>query len=224
MEGQGQSPGGGGDGGQQQGGGGGGGKRRRRRRRGGGGGGGQNQNREGGGQPGEGGGGGGGQPQQARDGRPRNPQRDQQQRGGGGGGGQPGEGGGRNKDRGRRDRGGRDRGGRDREDRDRDRGPPMDPRLKSYEKNVPKNEPAFKHVKHRYGLVVFDKLDHAKADLEGLRAKAKEFDQLNIVIRAEGGMDDPDLNGLGNVKVFAGTAWALIHDRRKEEGWYEEPR
>lgn len=100
----------------------------------------------------------------------------------------------------------------------------MDPRLKAYEKYVPKNEPAFKHVKRRYGLVIFEKLDQAKADLEGIKAKAQEFDQLNVVIRAEGGMDDPDLNAIDKVKVFAGTAWALIHDRRKEEGWYEESR
>jgi len=62
----------------------------------------------------------------------------------------------------------------------------------------------------------------AKADLEQLAIKAKEFDQLNIVVKAEGDMDDPDLTKIG--KVFAGAAWTLIHERRVQDGWYNEPR
>jgi hypothetical protein len=26
------------------------------------------------------------------------------------------------------------------------------------------------------------------------------------------------------VKVFAGNAWTIIHERRKADGWYDEPR
>ena len=44
------------------------------------------------------------------------------------------------------------------------------------------------------------------------------------MIRAEGNMEDPELLAIGNVKVFAGTAWALIHDRRVADGWYNEPQ
>lgn len=76
----------------------------------------------------------------------------------------------------------------------------------------------------RYGVAVFDTFMQAKSDLDALAAKAAEVDQLNVVIRAEGNMDDPDLTKIANVKVFAGTAWALIHDRRIADGWYESPR
>ena len=55
-----------------------------------------------------------------------------------------------------------------------------------------------------------------------IEENAKSVDQLNIVIRQEADMNIPDL--LKHGKVFAGEAWALIHDRRVEDGWYEEPR
>ncbi len=73
-------------------------------------------------------------------------------------------------------------------------------------------------------MALYENLQLAKADLENLRAKAKEFDQINIVLRAEGGMEDPELTAIPNAKVFAGTAWTLIHERRKEDGWYDQPR
>jgi hypothetical protein len=82
----------------------------------------------------------------------------------------------------------------------------------------------FHHVKKRYGVVFYETLAAAKADMDAIKQKLVEVEQLNIVLRAEGGMDDPELGSLGPVKVFAGVAWALIHDRRVEEGWYNEPR
>jgi hypothetical protein len=85
-------------------------------------------------------------------------------------------------------------------------------------------EPPFVHVEKRYAVAIFDTLQAAKADLENLMAKAAEVDQLNIVIRAESNMDDPDLITLPNVKVFAGAAWTLIHERRISDGWYDAPR
>jgi hypothetical protein len=69
--------------------------------------------------------------------------------------------------------------------------------------------------------VFFDTLAAAKADLASLQDMARGVDQLNIVIRAEASMDDLELSAVG--KVFAGAAWALIHDRRVTEGWYNEP-
>lgn len=74
----------------------------------------------------------------------------------------------------------------------------------------------------RYGYVFYDSFHAAKGDIEGIRAKASQVDQLNIIIRAEGDMEDVELNKVG--KVFAGAAWTLIHERRVEEGWYNEPR
>jgi len=76
----------------------------------------------------------------------------------------------------------------------------------------------------RYGLVSYETFQAARADIATLQAKAREVDQLNIVIHAEGNMDDAELNAIGNVKVFAGNAWTIIHERRNQEGWYDEPR
>ena len=73
-----------------------------------------------------------------------------------------------------------------------------------------------------YGVVFFDTVEQAKRDLEGLAAKAGEVDQLNIVIQAEGPIEDEELAGIG--KVFAGAAWTTIHTRRQEEGWYNSPQ
>lgn len=73
----------------------------------------------------------------------------------------------------------------------------------------------------RYGVVFYDSLFAAKADLDTLRKKASDVDQLNIVIRAESDMDDQELTKIG--KVFAGPAWTLVHERRVEEGWYNNP-
>jgi len=89
---------------------------------------------------------------------------------------------------------------------------------------VEKPDPPFQHVLRRYGLAIYDTHQAAKADRLALLEQAKTVDQLNIVIRAEGPMDDPELLSIGNVKVFAGTAWALIHDRRVADGWYNEAR
>ena len=77
-----------------------------------------------------------------------------------------------------------------------------------------------KVTKRKYGIVFFDTLAAAKNDLPRLQEMARGFDQLNIVIRAEASMDDPELAAIG--KVFAGAAWALIHDRRVTDGWYNE--
>jgi len=89
---------------------------------------------------------------------------------------------------------------------------------------VEKPDPPFQHVLRRYGLAIYETHQAAKADRLALLEQAKTVDQLNIVIRAEGSMDDPELTSIGNVKVFAGTAWALIHDRRVADGWYNEAR
>jgi hypothetical protein len=80
----------------------------------------------------------------------------------------------------------------------------------------PENPPS---LPGRCAAVFFDTFMQAKADLEKLRGEATRCDQLNIVIRQEGDMDDPELSAVG--KVYAGAAWALIHERRQQEGWYD---
>ena len=69
----------------------------------------------------------------------------------------------------------------------------------------------------------FDTLDKAKTDLEKIKAKLTEYDQLNVIVRHEANMDDPEF-ALDGIKLFAGTAWALIHERRVEDGWYKIPQ
>jgi hypothetical protein len=60
--------------------------------------------------------------------------------------------------------------------------------------------------------------NHAKDILEA----CKNCDQLNVVIRAEGDMNDAELVRISpKVMIFAGAAWTLIHERRVEEKWYE---
>ena len=71
--------------------------------------------------------------------------------------------------------------------------------------------------------MVFETLAAAKADLDKIRSQLSECDQLNVVIKAESTMDDPEILGLGKVKIFAGAAWSLIHERRVADGWYQEP-
>lgn len=102
---------------------------------------------------------------------------------------------------------------------------PRDLRLGSPHKDqITKNEPLFRHVPRRYGIAVYETFAAAKADKDQIAAKAQDFDQYNVVIKAEGNMDDPELLSLGPVKIFAGAAWALIHERRVQDGWYEAPR
>jgi hypothetical protein len=70
----------------------------------------------------------------------------------------------------------------------------------------------------------FDTFQEAKRGADSIRQSLNGCDQLNLVIREHGNMDDPDLLALGKIKIFAGTAWALIHDRRVQDGWYNEPQ
>jgi hypothetical protein len=72
----------------------------------------------------------------------------------------------------------------------------------------------------KYRVVFFDTLNQAKSDIENLKKLAASCDQLNIVVRAEANMDDLELNQIG--KLFCGAAWALVHDRRRGDGWYQD--
>ncbi len=98
------------------------------------------------------------------------------------------------------------------------------PRRPEKPRAVEPPEPAFKHVERTYGVAFFDTFAAARAERAALAEQCKGVDQLNIIIRAEGDMDDPELLSLGNVKVFAGNAWTIVHERRKEDGWYDAPR
>ncbi|MFK7825850.1 MAG: hypothetical protein AB8G05_16980 [Oligoflexales bacterium] len=76
----------------------------------------------------------------------------------------------------------------------------------------------------KYAVLFYDSFIAAKSDSQTIKDQCQSCDQLNIVIKAEGNMDDADLLGLDpKVMVYAGAAWTSIHERRKEEGWYDSP-
>jgi hypothetical protein len=130
----------------------------------------------------------------------------------------PGQGGGRpsqgksqpGKPQGQRHDGGR---------RDGRRGGPG-PAQQNKPKDLGRPPPRTPPKKIKYGVVFYTSIDEAKRSIEEIAAQAKTVDQLNIVIQAEGNMDDPVLIEHG--KVFAGAAWTLIHKRRVDDGWYNE--
>ena len=76
----------------------------------------------------------------------------------------------------------------------------------------------------KYSVLFYDSFIAAKSDTSAIKDQCQACDQLNVVIKAEGNMDDAELLGIDpKVKVYAGAAWTSIHERRKEEGWYDSP-
>jgi hypothetical protein len=72
-----------------------------------------------------------------------------------------------------------------------------------------------------YAVLFFDTFPQALSQQEKIREASSRCQQLNVVIQAEGNMDDPALLAIHpHVKVFAGKAWTLIHRRRVEADWY----
>jgi hypothetical protein len=73
----------------------------------------------------------------------------------------------------------------------------------------------------KYKAVFFDSFIEVFEKKEQILELCAQVDQLNIVIKSEGDMDDPKiLNIHPKIKIYAGAAWWLIHDRRTNEGWY----
>lgn len=67
-------------------------------------------------------------------------------------------------------------------------------------------------------VLFFKSLQEARQNLAQLEQEKSSCEQLNIVIKDEGPINDEELSRLGT--VYAGEAWTLIHQRRMEEGWY----
>lgn len=83
--------------------------------------------------------------------------------------------------------------------------------------NEPKRDPKLKRAQ----VIFFDSFAAAKRDKERIRTVCQDCEQMNVVVREEGNMDDEELLAVDpKVKVFAGEAWHLIHTRRQEDGWY----
>jgi hypothetical protein len=80
-----------------------------------------------------------------------------------------------------------------------------------------------KKDKKSYGIIFFESFNDAKKQKDAIQAASHKFDQLNVVIKAEGDMDDQDILVISHkIKLFAGAAWTLIHERRMNDGWYSE--
>ena len=72
-----------------------------------------------------------------------------------------------------------------------------------------------------YRVLFFKTFQEARQAKDTIAAECQNTNQLNVVIKEEGNMDDPSLLGIDpKVKVFAGDAWTLIHERRLKDGWY----
>lgn len=77
----------------------------------------------------------------------------------------------------------------------------------------------------KYGILFFETFQEAYNAEDTIKTAANHCEQLNVVIKAEGNMDDEKLPGFDpKVKVFAGEAWHLIHTRRVDDKWYETPQ
>ena len=82
-----------------------------------------------------------------------------------------------------------------------------------------------KYIEKKYNVLFFDSFPAAKSGTDQMKSLCQECDQLNVVIKAEGNMDDQDLLGVDpKVKIYAGEAWTLIHERRRDDGWYNAPQ
>ena len=76
-------------------------------------------------------------------------------------------------------------------------------------------------LKNKYNLIFFETFSEAKTSLEKIASLLQECEQVNVVIREEGNMDDRDILELDpKIRLYAGKAWTTIHERRKEEGFY----
>lgn len=70
-------------------------------------------------------------------------------------------------------------------------------------------------------IIFFETFAEAKQAIEKIKQGCVGCDQLNVVIREEGDMNHPVILGVDpKVKLYAGQAWNLIHERRLSEGWY----
>ncbi len=68
----------------------------------------------------------------------------------------------------------------------------------------------------KIGVYFFDTFANAKKILEQKFSKRPSLDEIQVVIKQEGNMEDPELQKYG--RVYAGAAWYIIHERRVADG------
>lgn len=95
-------------------------------------------------------------------------------------------------------------------------------------KTPPKNENVIDYSRYKpmppktYQVVFYPTFVAAIKDADAIRAMCTKSDFVNVVVKAEGDMTNPEILGIDpKVRLFAGEAWDLIHHRRIEEKWYE---
>lgn len=94
-----------------------------------------------------------------------------------------------------------------------DRGP-VEPEFADYKPQKP----------NVYKFLCYDTHLLARQAEEEIKTMCETCDKLNIILKAEGHMDDPVITGISEkITIYAGEAWTLIHTRRLEENWYEMP-
>ena len=87
--------------------------------------------------------------------------------------------------------------------------------------NIDKTSNPLAYSQQNYNYKVFTSFDQARSACNQLKKLCESCDKLNVVIKQEGDMNDPTiLNVSDKITIFAGEAWYLIHQRRIEEGWY----
>ena len=74
----------------------------------------------------------------------------------------------------------------------------------------------------KIAVIFFDTPQKAMQQVEILQKLCETCDQLNVVIEEESDMDNPRILSIHRkIKLYAGAAWFLVHQRRQEEGWYK---
>ena len=80
-----------------------------------------------------------------------------------------------------------------------------------------------KQISHNICPLFFENFIEAKNSREKILSFCENHEQVSLVIREEGDMDDTELLSFHpSVKVYAGTAWTKIHEMRQAEGFYKK--
>ena len=75
----------------------------------------------------------------------------------------------------------------------------------------------------KIAVVFFDTSQKAEQETKLLQKLCETCDQLNVVLEEESDMDNPGILGIHpKIKLYAGAAWFLVHQRRQDDGWYDQ--
>ena len=76
----------------------------------------------------------------------------------------------------------------------------------------------------KIAVIFFETCQKVEQQKESLQQLCETCDQLNVVVEEESDMDNPSILGIHpKIKLYAGAAWFLVHQRRQDDGWYDQP-